>query len=103
MPNSSYIPLKPPRGTTEVIDSRTGQSGEIAVDYEAKELVYFDGTTRGGIRFARKDSVAALATEVSRLAASLEDLTDILKEFFEEPEEPEEEDPENPEEPEEEP
>jgi phage-related tail fiber protein len=73
MPNT--ILLK--RGTTAKNDVYTGQSGEITVDTDVKNVRVHDGTTPGGTALAKATHVHAIA-DVSNLTVSLAGKADAI-------------------------
>lgn len=61
-------PRRLARGTTAQVNAYTGPVGELIVNTETKRLHLQDGATAGGIGFARKDELDALAGSLSGLS-----------------------------------
>ena len=78
----AYTQLKPPIGTTAILNNRRGTNNEIAIDSTTKEFVIYDGSTLGGIRMARNDLVADLATEVKNLADAVNSLVTRFDDYL---------------------
>ena len=88
----AYRPLRPPRVTTAIANSRKGTTNvlELAIDSNTKELIVFDGVQTGGYRIplntvatssknglmssTDKASLDELAAQVKSLAESVKKL-----------------------------
>jgi len=78
----AYHKLIPPHGATNILNARKGTAGEITIDSTTKEFVYFDGTTTGGIRMAKKEDLAELATQVKNIAVALEAISSKMSTYY---------------------
>lgn len=79
----AYVKFIPPIGqSTNILNNRKGIKNEVALDSTTNELIIYDGTTTGGIRLAKKEDVAELASQVSILATKLNALLNGVNSYY---------------------